>query len=75
MGHYQYIPIETKQTIVELSTRLKFCDIAKLLNVDRKTVSRVVHLATETGKVVRKPVVPGGPRKLNSLHLLVSVTC
>lgn len=72
MGNYRYISADTKRIMVELSGSHRFCEIAKLLNVHRKTVSRVVHLATDTGKVVRKPVVPGGPRKLNGLHLSVS---
>lgn len=71
-GNRRHIHPEIKKKMVELSVTHTQGHIARLLGVDRKTVNRVINIATRTGKVVQIPPVCGRPRILNGLQLAVS---
>ncbi|KZP26560.1 hypothetical protein FIBSPDRAFT_928525 [Athelia psychrophila] len=51
----RHIAPELKKKMVELAIKHKHAEIARRLGVDRKTVSRIVNLAMQTGEIVRKP--------------------
>ncbi|KZP11174.1 hypothetical protein FIBSPDRAFT_423852 [Athelia psychrophila] len=51
----RHIAPELKKKMVELAIKHKHAEIARRLGVDRKTVSRIVNLAMQTGEVVQKP--------------------
>lgn len=72
MGNRRFIPLAIKEKMVSLISKgYTNREIAKLLDVNARTVRRVQRLAFLTGSVVRKPLHSGGPRSLNGLHVAV----
>lgn len=73
MSTRRHISSDIKEHIVLLASRYENTEIvANIMEVSVRTVRRVLKLAQETGKVVRKPQRTR-PRLLNGLHLAVCI--
>ncbi|PPQ97047.1 hypothetical protein CVT26_001270 [Gymnopilus dilepis] len=70
MGNYRYIPEPQKELVLTMSLRgMKVKDIVDATGMCKRTVCRVRSTWKATGKVVRKPLHTGRPRKLTALHI------
>ena len=70
-GNRPYIHPSVKKVIFSMSSTLPSSEIARLVGVHKRTVNRVVRLATETGSVIREPLQAGRPRTLTGLDIAV----
>jgi len=65
-GNRRYIHPAQKELIVSMSAHMSSAEIARVTHISQRTVTRVVALWRQTGKVERKPEVSGRPCELDS---------
>ncbi|GBE86874.1 hypothetical protein SCP_1001160 [Sparassis crispa] len=74
-GNRRHIPRAVKETLVVLSGHFKTSVIARTLDVNLRTVQRILQLAHRSGSVVRTPLRSGRPRILNGLDAAYLESC
>ena len=73
-GGRRHIPCSEKEQLVVMSGYMRPSQIARVTQINIRTVQRVLALAFRMGSVVRNPLQAGRPRELNALDANVGST-